>query len=94
MTSYQPSLDVSAYVMFSMDKHKNLELEDIRALFYSQTLRQNDIWTLVSAAVRHKQSSSERVKVDQERELNNVVIEENIRVRQEHSTDQTRDPEI
>ena len=64
MTSYQPSLDLSAYVMFSMDKHKNLKLEDIRALFYSQTLRQNDIWTLVSAAVRHKQSSAERVKVE------------------------------
>ena len=83
MTSYQPSLDVSAYVMFSMDKHKNLELEDFLALFYTQTLRQNDIWTLVSAAVRHKQSSAERVKVEEVRELNNAVIEENIRTRQE-----------
>ena len=34
------------------------------------------------------------VKVEQERDLNNAVIEENIRTRQEHSTDQTRDPEI
>ena len=44
------------------------------------SFRQNDIWRLVSAAVKQKQDSSEVERVEQEIELGNSVIEENIRV--------------
>ena len=46
------------------------------------SFRQNDIWRLVSAAVKQKQDSSEVERVEQEIELGNSVIEENIRVRE------------
>ena len=55
------------------------------------SFRQNDIWRLVSAAVKQKQDSSEVERVEQEIELGNSVIEENIRVREHQQNPAGRD---
>ena len=53
--------------------------------------RQNDIWRLVSAAVKQKQDYFEVERVEQEIELGNSVIEENIRVREHQQNPAGRD---
>ena len=52
------------------------------SLYRTQLSRQNHIWTLLTAAVTHK-PASDLARLEEEIELNNSVIQENIRVREE-----------